>query len=129
VNERDTKGGVVLAALLEDVEGGHSFEATDDEESVDLVLGELGRDASEVGIGEGTVGTELGSTASRPLVDTEPAELGDVAVEETNESIVDGNGSVAVAEATKARKVEGEGGRARSAWACREVFTRLRTHQ
>lgn len=110
MNERDAKGGVLLAALLEDVEGGHSLETTDNEESVNLVLGELGGDASEVGVGEGTVGSELGSTASRPLVDTEPAELGDIAVQETDESVVDGDGSVAVTEAAKAK---GEGGRRR----------------
>lgn len=74
VDEGDLERRVVLAALLEDVEGGHALEASDDEERVDLELGELGGDASEVDIGADAVRSELGATAGRPLVDAKPPE-------------------------------------------------------
>jgi hypothetical protein len=98
VNHRDLERLVPLPRLVELVQRNHALESTDNQERVDLVLLELLCDALHVGIGQGTVRTELGTTAGTPLVDAEPGELGDVAFEETDETVVNRDGSVAVAE-------------------------------
>lgn len=99
MNHRDLELLVVRPRLVELVKRDHRLESTDNQQAVDLVLGELRRDPLHVGIGEGTVRAEFGTAAGAPLVDAEPGKLGDVAFEETDETVVDCDGGVTVAEA------------------------------
>lgn len=73
VHDRNVESIVLFATFLENLKCRHGFKPANDEQRVELVLFELGRDAGEISVGQGAVRAELGSTASRPLVDAKPA--------------------------------------------------------
>ena len=99
MNKRDAQARVVLAAGLELLERGEGLEAADDQQTLDLVLGEPGCNALEVLARLLAVRAELGSAARRPLVNAEPAQLDDVVLEEAGDRVVDGQRRVAAREA------------------------------
>lgn len=85
----DVERRVSLPRLLEDEQRVVGLETSDEHERVESVPLEGSGDFSEIDVGKGSVGSELGSTSGRPAVDSEPIELGDVVGEETVESVVD----------------------------------------
>jgi len=114
MDHRDVERGVVGPGLLEDDERVVGLETADEEEAVERVLLELERDVAEVDVGQRPVGAELGATARRPAIDSEPVELAHIVLEQAVEAVVDGDGRVAarqaVADGLPGRGVHAAGG-------------------
>ena len=90
--------GVMFPRRLQNQQRPIRLEPADHDQRVEFVLLELGRDATQVNVGQFAVRAEFGSAAGHPVVDAEPGELVDVVVEETWETVVDGEGFVALAD-------------------------------
>ena len=98
MHHRDVKRRIVLPSLLQDEQRAERLKAADHDEGVEVILLELGGDGAQVYVRQLTVRAELGPATRRPVVDAEPGELVDVVVEETWETVVDGEGFVALAD-------------------------------
>lgn len=100
-DDGDLEGIVVASRLAELRDGSESLEATDNEESIDLVVFEGVRDTIVVLGGSSTVGSNLGTTLAGPVLSIEPLDLTDrgflilVVAGESRETVVEGEGSVA----------------------------------
>ena len=99
VDERNPQTCVVLTTGLELLERGEGLEPADDQQTLDLVLGESRGDALEVLAGLFAVRAELRSAARRPLIDTQPAELDNVVLQQAGDRVVDGERRVTAREA------------------------------
>ena len=59
MNERNLQRGELLATLFEHVERDHRFESTDNEQSVDVVLGQSSRYSRKIDIRESSIRSQF----------------------------------------------------------------------
>ena len=103
-DDRDLEGIVVASGLAKLRDGGESLETTNDEESVNLVVGKSIRDTVVVLGGSSTVGTDFGTTLAGPVLGIEPLDLTDgallilVVAGEAGEAVVQSDRCVAAGE-------------------------------
>ena len=69
------KRRIMLPRLLQNLQRPKRFKPANEEECVESVLLELGRDGAEGDGGEGAVRAEFGTAAGHPGVDSDPGEL------------------------------------------------------
>jgi len=83
------------------------LEATDEQQTVDVLLCEVLRDAFELASGEGALCAELGPAGWRPSVDALPGERSDVPGFESLDPVVDPIGIVAGDDAVSDERSDG----------------------
>lgn len=99
-DDGDLESVVVASGLAKLRDGCESLETTDNEESIDLVVGKGVRDTIVVLGRSSTVGSNLGTTLAGPVLGVEPLDLADrgflilVVAGESRETVVEGERSV-----------------------------------
>lgn len=99
VCERDAERGIRFPSSFKDLECAEPLKSSDDQQSLDVVLLEFGRDTTKVDVGKSPVCAELGAAACGPIVNTEPGRLEDVVLKETAEAVVHSKRSVSMPDA------------------------------
>lgn len=95
----DMERRIMLTTLIEQQQRVERLESTDEHDTVELELLELGCDGADVDGGQGAVGAQLGTTACHPGVDAQPRRLIDVVVKQAAEAVVHRESDVSLFEA------------------------------